>query len=159
MCRCRYLVAALTLVLIGAATAHSQSKGSPPSTKQAAASGAPVTYCELLEHAEKYENQVVRVDAMYETDFEKSVITSQACPTPVPMIWVNFDEHWESRTTRKVRKTVSDLKWRVPLNVVFIGRFKTDGHFGHMDMYPLLIEVLRVVSASAPKKVQASPKP
>ena len=95
---------------------------------------------------------------MYETDFEKSVITSASCPTPVPMIWVDFDHHWESRTKRSVRKATSNVKWRVPLDVVLIGKFKTDGRYGHMDMYPLSIEVYKVEATSAPKSVGPIPK-
>jgi hypothetical protein len=96
---------------------------------------------------------------MYETDFEKSVLTSASCSTPVPMVWVDFDEHWESRTTHSVRKTVSNAKWRVPLDVVFIGEFKTDGGYGHMDMYPLSIEVYKVEAATIAKNPGTSPEP
>jgi hypothetical protein len=102
---------------------------------------------------------MVRVRAMYETDFEKDVITSPSCPTPLPMIWITFDDHWESRTTRGLRKTVSQAKWRVPLDVVFIGKFKTDGRYGHMDMYPLSIEVYKVEAATAPKTPEHLPSP
>ena len=101
---------------------------------------------------------MIRVQAMYETDFEKSVITSASCPTPLPMVWVDFDDHWESRTGRSVRKAVSNVKWRAPLDVVFIGKFKADGPYGHMNMYPLLIEVYKVEAASAPKNPGAPPK-
>jgi hypothetical protein len=95
---------------------------------------------------------------MYEADFEKSVITSASCPTPLPMIWVDFEDHWESRTKRNVRKAVSNIKWRLPFDVVFIGKFKTDGRYGHMDMYPLSIEVYKVEAAGAPKSTGPTPK-
>ena len=102
---------------------------------------------------------MIRVHAIYERDFEKSVITSPSCPLPFPlMIWVEFDGHWESRTTRRVRKTVSEAKWRVPLDVVFIGKFKTNGRYGHMDMYPLSIEIYKVEAATVPKNAGTSPK-
>jgi len=101
---------------------------------------------------------MVRVQAIYETDFEKSEITSPSCPMPIPMMWVTFDGRWESRTSRNVRKTVSKAKWRVPLNVVFIGKFKTDGHYGHMDMYPLSIEVYKVEAATKAKVREESAK-
>ena len=96
---------------------------------------------------------------MYETDFEKSVLTSASCPTPLPMIWVDFDDHWKSRTTRSVRKAVSNVKWGVPLDVVFIGKFKTDGPYGHMDMYSLSIEVYKVEAATTSKNPGTSPEP
>jgi hypothetical protein len=103
---------------------------------------------------------MVRVQAVYETDFEKSVITSPACPAPFPlMIWVEFDDRWESRTPRKVRKKVSNVKWRVPLDVVFVGKIKTDGEYGHMDMYHIEIEVYRVEAATKPKHSMPHPSP
>jgi hypothetical protein len=154
----RCLLAALTFAFLGAGSIQSQSTGIGTVTRQIVASAQAVTYCELLEHSEKFKNQVIRVQAKYETDFEKSVITSASCPTPIPMIWVNFDDHWQSRTTRSVRKAVSNVKWRVPLDVVFIGRFKTEGPYGHMDMYQLSIEVFKVEAASGPKNARASPK-
>jgi hypothetical protein len=57
-----------------------------------------------------------------------------------------------------VRKTVSAVKWRVPLDVVFIGKFMADGRYGHMDMYPLSIEVYEVEAATRPRNVGTSPK-
>lgn len=125
---------------------------------QTVSSGQTVAYCDLLEHATKFRNQIIRVEAIYETDFERSVITSPSCPTPVPMTWVTFNGQWESRTTPSVRKTVAKAKWRVPLDVVFVGKFETDGRCGHMDMYPLSLEVYKVEVATVPKSAGTSPK-
>jgi hypothetical protein len=101
---------------------------------------------------------MIQVRATYETDFEKSVITSPSCPTPLPLTWITFDDHWESRTTRGLRKTVLQAKWRVPLDVVFIGKFKTDGRYGHMEMYRRSIEVYKVEAATASENAGTSPK-
>ncbi|HUL17339.1 MAG TPA: hypothetical protein VLV88_15180 [Terriglobales bacterium] len=50
-----------------------------------------------------------------------------------------------------MRKKVSNLKWRVPLDVVLVGKIKTDGKYGHMDMYPIEIEVYKVEAATTRK--------
>jgi hypothetical protein len=155
----RCLLPTLTLGFLGAGNIQSQSTGTGAATNQTVANAQTVAYCDLLEHSEKFKNQMIRVRATYETDFEKSVITSPSCPTPLPMTWVTFDDHWESRTTRGLRKTVSQAKWRVSLDVVFIGKFKTDGRYGHMDMYPLSIEVYKVEAATASKTPEHSPSP
>lgn len=153
----RWLLSAMALASL-CAQCQSQDAGGV-ATNHAVASAQTVAYCELFEHSEKFKNQMVRVQAIYETDFEKSVITSPACPLSFPlMIWVEFDDRWESRTTRNVQKTVSNTKWRVPLNVVFIGKFKTDGGYGHMDMYPLSLEVYKVEAATTSKNAASSPK-
>ena len=152
MCPFRCCLVALMLFCLCAECIQSQSAEAGAATNQVVASAQTATYCDLLEHSERFKNQIVRVQAIYETDFEKSVITSSACPLPFPMmIWVNFSDGWESRTNRKVRKAVLNAKWRVPLNVVFIGKIKTDGRYGHMDMYPLLIEVYKVDAAATLK--------
>jgi hypothetical protein len=146
------------LGFLGAGSVEPQSTGTGAVTKQIVASAQAVAYCDLLEHSEKFKNHVIRVQGIYETDFEKSVITSASCPTPLPMVWADFDEHWESRTTRSVRKMVSNVKWREPLDAVFIGKFKTDGRYGHMDMYPLSLEVYKVEAATPLRNPGTSPK-
>jgi hypothetical protein len=154
----RCLLPALTLVFFVAGSIQSQSTAIDTVTNQTVSNAQTAAYCDLLAHSEKFKNQMIRVQATYETDFEKSVITSPSCPTPLPMTWVTFDGHWESRTTRSVRKTVSKAKWRVHLDVVFIGKFKTDGRYGHMGMYPLSIEVYKVETAVTQKNAVTSPK-
>ena len=155
----RCLLLALTLAFLVAGNIQPQSNETDAATNQSIAGAQSVAYCDLLEHAGKFKNQTIRVQAIYETDFEKSVITSPSCPTPLPMIWVTFDGHWESRTPRSVRKTVSKAQWRVPLEVVLVGKFKTDGRYGHMDMYPLSIEVYKVETATTSKSAVKSPSP
>jgi hypothetical protein len=153
----RWLLPTLTLAFVSAGNVQSQNTEDSAATNQIVASAQTVDYCDLLEHSEKFKNQTIRVRAMYETDFEKSVITSPSCPTRLPMTWVAFDGQWESRTARSVRKAVSKAKWRVPLDVVFIGKFKADGRYGHMDMYPLSIEVYKVETATISRDAGTSP--
>lgn len=50
------------------------------------------------------------------------------------------------------------MKWRVNTDVVFIGRFKANGHYGHMDMYPMLIEVFKVEAVRASGSFQPLPE-
>ena len=148
----RSLLAVLMLGSLCGKSIQAQSTGAGAVTNQVVASVQTVAYCDILQHSDKFKNKMVRVQAVYETDFEKSVINSPACPAPFPMrLWVEFDERWESRTPRKVRKKVSNLKWRVPLDVVFVGKIKTDGKYGHMDMYPIEIEVYKVEAATTRK--------
>jgi hypothetical protein len=154
----RSLLPVLALAFLGTGNVQSQSTGTGTVTHQTIASAQAVAYCDLLEHSEKFKNQMIRVQAIYERDFEKSVITSPSCPTPLPMTWVTFGGHWESRTTRSVRKTVSTVKWRVPLDVVLVGKFNTDGRYGHMDMYPLSFEVYKVEAATTPRSAGTLPK-
>ena len=154
----RPILPTLALTFLLAGNIRPQGTTIEAATDKTVSGAQTVAYCDLLEHSEKFKDQIVLVRATYETDFEKSVITSPSCPTPLPMIWVAFDGHWESRTTSSVRKTVLKAKWRVPLDVVLIGQFKTDGRFGHMDMYPLSLEVYKVEAATTPKSAGTSPE-
>jgi len=106
-----------------------------------------VAYCGILVRPETFNNKTIRVRALYETDFELSVLTAPSCYTALPLTWVKFEERWESRTRWRFRHALANQKWGVQMDVVLIGVFKADGHFGHMDMYPFLFEVYKVESA------------
>ena len=103
-----------------------------------------VTYCEVLKNPQGYKDKMIRVSALYQNDFEQSAITAPACTGPIPSQWVDFERSWESRTGWRLRHTINSVKWRVQTDVVFIGRFKAGGSYGHMGMYPFSIEVYRV---------------
>jgi hypothetical protein len=135
--------------LIGACAIHPQSGEAIKVTDEAVSGAQTTTFCELQKFPEKFKNKMIRVRALYETDFEESIITAPSCDTPFPTTWVSFDKQWESRTKRRVRHSISNLKWRVQTDVVFIGVFKADGHYGHMDMYTFSIEVYKVEAVRA----------
>jgi hypothetical protein len=139
----RKLLCAGFACLICAHSVCSQ-KTEAEATPDEVASAQTTTYCEVQQYPERFKNRMIRIRALYETGFETSIITAPSCNTPTPMTWVTFDKLWESRSARGVRRSISRLKWGVQADVVFIGLFKSDGRFGHMDMYPLSIEVYRV---------------
>jgi hypothetical protein len=105
-----------------------------------------VAYCEILNHPEAFKNKLIRVRALYEIDFEMAAISAPSCSTPVPMTWVGFEKNWEHRTGWRVRRAIGGQQWRVQMDVVFVGMFRTEGHYGHMDMYPFLFDVYKVES-------------
>ncbi|MGA9042531.1 MAG: hypothetical protein WB421_18515 [Terriglobales bacterium] len=144
----KFLCAALVW-LVASCTVRGQNTETVRPSDGTVAGARTVTYCDVQQHPEKYSNSMIRVRALYETDFEKSVISAPSCSTPLPMTWVSFDKHWESRTARRVRHAISNAKPGVQMDVVFVGVFKTDAHYGHMDMYPNLIEVNKVEAAKA----------
>lgn len=103
-----------------------------------------VSYCGLIENPRAFDGKLVRVRALYETDFEKSALTAPACTTPLPMTWVDFERAWESRTSWRLRRAMMRSKWNVQTDVVLVGRFKSGAWFGHNDMYPFLIQIYKV---------------
>lgn len=104
-----------------------------------------ISYCDLIENPGAFDGKLVRVRALYETDFEKSALTAPACATPLPMTWVDFEAAWEPRTSWRVRRAMNAArsKWNVQTDVVLVGKFKA-GAFGHNGMYPFLLQVYKV---------------
>jgi hypothetical protein len=145
----RMFLCAALVCLVASCIVRGQNTGTVRPSDGTVAGAQTVTYCDVQQHPEKYSNSMIRVRALYETDFEKSIITAPSCPAPLPTTWVSFDKHWESRTARRVRRAVSNAKWGVQMDVVFVGVFKSDGHYGHMDMYPFSFEVSKVEAAKA----------
>jgi hypothetical protein len=105
-----------------------------------------ISYCHLIENPRAFDGKLVRVRALYETDFEKMALTAPACTTPLPMTWVDIESAWESRTSWRLRRamTAAGSKWNVQTDVVLVGRFKSGAWFGHNGMYPFLFQVYKV---------------
>jgi hypothetical protein len=105
-----------------------------------------ISYCHLIENPRAFDGKLVRVRALYETDFEKIALTAPACTTPLPMTWVDIESAWESRTSWRLRRamTAAGSKWNVQTDVVLVGRFKSGAWFGHNGMYPFLLQVYKV---------------
>ena len=47
-----------------------------------------ITYCELLDNAHEFEGKMVRIRALYQTDFEQSALTAPSCATSIPLTWL-----------------------------------------------------------------------
>ena len=105
-----------------------------------------VAYCDILNNPDTFENKLVRIRALYETDFELSAISAPSCSMSIPTTWVEFEKDWEHRTRWRVRRVINGQQWRVQMDVVFIGIFRTGGHYGQMDGYPFLFDVYKVES-------------
>ena len=104
-----------------------------------------VSYCDLVSRSDTFAGKMVRVRALYQTDFEESALTSPSRNFRFLRTWVTFEKFWQSRTNWRWRRAINPAKWRVQLDVVLVGQFKV-GKFGHMDMYPEELEVYKVES-------------
>jgi len=62
-----------------------------------------------------------------------------------PSVWVEFSDDWETQTTRSVRKTIK--KGEGTYGVIFEGTLIGGGGFGHMGVYPMKLDVMRIESA------------
>ena len=147
----------LGLSLIPCFPARCQSREARPDSADLT-NAQTVAYCEILNHPEAYKNKLIRVRALYETDFELASISAPPCSTSIPMTWVEFEKDWEHRTRWRFRRAVSRQPWRVPMDLVFVGVFRTEGHYGHMDMYSFLLDVYKVESIRPSGSFRALPE-
>jgi hypothetical protein len=104
------------------------------------------SYCQLIDNPRLFNGKLVRVRALYETDFEKMALTAPACATPLPLTWLDFESAWEPRTSWRRRRAMyaARSKWNVQTDVVLVGKFRSGGSFGHNGMYPFLLQVYKV---------------
>lgn len=116
-----------------------------------------VSYCDLLRNSDLYNFKLVRVRALYETDFELSIINAPECW--ILKTWVDFDDNWEQRSSWRLRRAINGIRWRVPLDVVFVGKFESNGRYGHMDMYGHRLTVFKVEAVEQLGRFRALPKP
>ena len=110
-----------------------------PVSQQTTPSDIPtVEFCDLS--GRLYNNKIVRVRALYRSDFEESSLFSPDCYVP-NFVWVTFDPSHRSCTNKKVQKKLNKVKWGRDVDVVFVGRLETGGDgaggYGHMDMYAM----------------------
>jgi hypothetical protein len=91
------LIQTVTVLVCLALTAVQGSPGSASANDEVLAAQT-VAYCAILDNPKAFEDKMVRVRALYQTDFEQAALTAPACTTPMPLTWVDFERSWESRT-------------------------------------------------------------
>lgn len=131
------MVASVVLAIVGRCAVAD-------STTDAIGNVQTVAYCEVLGNPQAFKDKMIRVRALYQTNFEQWALTAPSCASPIPMTWVAFEKSWQSRTSRQLQRAISRVKWGIHSDVIFIGAFKTGGSFGHMGMYQFSIEVYKV---------------
>jgi hypothetical protein len=50
-------------------------------------------------------------------------ISDATADFPAPLTWIDFETSWESRTKRRMRRATGKIKWRVPTDAIFVGKF------------------------------------
>jgi hypothetical protein len=124
-----------------------------------------VSYCELVNNAEKYDQQFVRVAATYSRGFESSIFFDKSCEN-VEVTWAKFIPAYEKNTQsglvkrfRQLLKGSSQRKTR-EFELLVVGKF--DGKrqvstlqtkmktftfsvgYGHDDAFDYQITVLKI---------------
>jgi hypothetical protein len=131
----------------------------------------PVSYCELVENAAKYDHQIVRLRAIYFNAFERTYLYDESCknnqpptaPEKVPaQTWAQWDKSLVSVGDSEEAKTNRQLNGFGRKDVTVIGRFDSTNEqgdsnmpnlFGHMNCcrYQFLIMKLEKLNSDIKK--------
>jgi hypothetical protein len=108
-----------------------------------------VSFCDLIDKANQYVGEKVRISATYISAFEASEVFCLACRER--MVWLEFDESVPRKSLRKLtnQKLPYGVGYAANLDVVGI---LNAGSYGHFGIYPYLFQVTSV------KKVRILPE-
>lgn len=123
-----------------------------------------VSYCDLINNEDRYNWKTVRVEAIYVTFFEKSVIYIPDCREGNAreyQTWVDFsDDLSDVKSQRRMIKRINKFQKKDnetygggAARVIFVGKFQGSGYYGHQSGYRYRIEVDSIeLVESVPKK-------
>ena len=90
-----------------------------------------ISFCKLLQSPEKFEQQPVRVKAIFRRGFEKSEFYSLKCPTD-KRVWVEGGTNTKCLNSGKLGEMNSDDS-ELTVGVVVVGKLTgTTGNYGHL---------------------------
>lgn len=126
----------------------------PPSLSGLVDKAPNVSFCELINKPEQYNNKVVRTDAIFYGDHENDVLYSSECNDTKRDAWADFDPSYDY-SDESVKKKFSDLRCpRSPCpsgraKVTVVGRFEGPNQegYGHLNAYRFRLVIMRIVKA------------
>ncbi len=154
---------ATLLLVLCSMVSLGQGRSTSGATQIAKLKTQPVSYCELINNEKNYDGQSVRVEAIYVTFFEKSVIFLPDCRDGIGreyQTWVEFNDSLSDiKRQRHMIKRINKLQDKVDERygggaamVVFRGTFQGSGHYGHLGGYRFRLQVDSIESVGAVPK-------
>jgi len=93
-----------------------------------------VSFCNLLQSAEKFEQQAVRVKAIFRRGFEKSEFYSLKCSTD-KRVWVTGGTNTKCQNAGRVDETKFD-GGECTVGIIVVGRLTgRNGNYGHLGAF------------------------
>ena len=140
------------LLVLCAISSFSQKVKSSEATQTSNSEVSTVSYCDLINNDEKYNGKTIRVEVIYVTFFEKSVIFNPECKegnTREYQTWIDFsdglsDVKSQRHMIKRINKFQKKLNERLgggAARVVFVGKFQGSGYYGHQGGYRYRMEV------------------
>lgn len=94
-----------------------------------------VSFCEVLKNPQNFDQKSIRIKAIYRYGFEWSELYCLDCRDK-GLVWLDFEDSFDSLTKSKVRKNIKWSEKGRTVNIIAIGKFYTNGKFGHLGGYP-----------------------
>jgi len=136
-----------------------------------------LSLCDLAREPDRYDNQIVRLRAIYETGPETARLYDPACCCEQAAAWVEFEDKPLVGSQNILRKLQKSAKSNERVYVVFVGRFqgpykydtrdvknpklaeflqKANTRYGHMNAYrfqfiPQILEAVEPVARGTPE--------
>src|SRR5262249_32501957 len=109
-----------------------------------------VSYCDLVNNPERYDQKIVRVSAVYVYGFEGAVLYCPECYRNEYKTWVKPEESLMSCTRPGIiKKLKGDAHKGRTLSVIMVGKFHgKEGRFGHENSYRFQLDLSCVEAAT-----------
>jgi hypothetical protein len=143
-------------------TSTSSPTDSPPAPDLSKIDIPTVGFCDLVHNPEKYDNQIVRTQAIIYYGFEASVLYLPACKKFDT--WAAYDRSYDAKTkeSKKLYKILTKGSDDRTADVIIVGRFSGKRQvafkvkdktyymgYGHMNMFDYQFTIMRVDTAKA----------
>jgi len=123
----------------------------PPSLSVAIEQAPTVAYCDLVRNPTRFNNAIVRTEAMFNKNLESSVFIDQACKDS--LTWVEFDAAYVY-ADRALKNRFAELaclkqaRCNGTAQVTAVGRFEGPGDgYGHLGCCPFRFSIMRIEKA------------
>lgn len=123
----------------------------PPSYANALQNASTVSLCDLVSDPERYDNQVVRVRAIFFRGMENAYLTDPTCADKDSYVWAEFDQSYiyQDPDTKKTLDEMLCSSQPCPTGraeVLTVGRLSgpDKGPYGHLDDYHFKFSIFRV---------------
>lgn len=105
-----------------------------------------VNFCDLLKNPKDYSAKLIRVKATYRYGFEWSDLYCSNC-LDKGIVWIDFTDSFEIDSKKRFRKKIKYSEDGRTVNVVFVGKFFSNGGYGHLGGYKLKFVAQRIEAA------------
>ena len=148
------LIVAVTASRCGSPEPKSEDLEVPPSLSGLVDKAPIVSFCELINKPEQYNNKVVRTEAILYSDRENGALYSSECNDTKKDTWADFDASYDYSEESVKKKFKEVLCPRAPCpsgkaKVTVVGRFEGPNQegYGHLNGYRFRIVIMRIVTA------------